>query len=70
VIDNNDIKDIEDAISSTEVSLLKFIQEILLSRIDKANLGFMFLYTITGGYVAKIKENKKYKVIKDAYDKF
>lgn len=70
VIDNNDIKDIEDAISSTEVSLLKFIQEILLSRIDKANLGFMFLYTITGGYVAKIKENKKYKMIKDAYDKF
>lgn len=70
VIDNNDIKDIEDAISSTEVSLLKFIQEILLSRIDKSNLGFMFLYTITGGYVAKIKENKKYKMIKDAYDKF
>lgn len=70
VIDNNDVQDIEDAIASTEVSLLKFIQEILLSRIDKSNLGFMFLYTITGGYVAKIQENKKYKMIKDVYDKF
>lgn len=70
VIDNNDVQDIEDAIASTEVSLLKFIQEILLSRIDKSNLGFMFLYTITGWYVAKIKENKKYKMIKDVYDKF
>ncbi len=70
VVDNNDIKDIEDAISSTEVSILKFIQEILLSRIDKANLWFMFLYTISGGYVSKIKENKKYQMVKNVYDKF
>lgn len=70
VLDNNDIKDIEEVLASTDVSLMKFIQEILLGRIDKTNLWFMFQYTIAGGYVAKIKENKKYKMIKDVYNKF
>lgn len=70
VLDNNDIKDIEEVLVSTDVSLIKFIQEILLARIDKLNLGFMFQCTIAGWYVAKIKENKKYKMIKNVYDKF
>jgi hypothetical protein len=37
-LDNNDIKDIEEVLASTDVSLMKFIQEILLGRIDKTNL--------------------------------
>ncbi|AHB41053.1 hypothetical protein P148_SR1C00001G0246 [candidate division SR1 bacterium RAAC1_SR1_1] len=48
VLDAYDVKDIEQILQSEEGSIIGFMDEVLTSRIEKENLGFLMGYTIQG----------------------
>lgn len=48
VLDTNDFKDMEQAMSWETMHLATFLQDILHARIDKKDVSFIFHYTVTG----------------------
>lgn len=46
VIDQHDFKEVESILKSEEVSLIDFIHEVVTSRLDKKNVGFISHYTV------------------------
>jgi hypothetical protein len=46
VIDQHDFKEVESILRSEEVSLIDFIHEVVTSRLEKKNVGFVAHYTV------------------------
>ncbi|MCF7834477.1 hypothetical protein K9M48_00280 [Candidatus Gracilibacteria bacterium] len=61
VLDDQDLKEVEDILDNEQSDLLDFIEQLLLTRIQKENIGFMAYYRIHGAMPKKSAIGENFK---------